>query len=198
MLLALFDFTGVAVFAVSGVLAAERAHLDLFGVFVLAAVTAIGGGTMRDLLMHREVFWLRDARYLFVVLAAAAVTLAVNRFAAVPANGLVFADALGLAFVAIAGAQIAEAAHLPGIVVILLGTLTGAGGGALRDVLTMGVPVVLRSSIYASAAVAGICAYLLLQRARVSRNVAAVLGVLLVAALRLGAVMLDWQLPVVG
>lgn len=189
------DMISVVVFAISGVLAAERARLDLLGVVVLAAVTAIGGGTTRDLLIGRPVFWLRDVRYLVVILLTAAVTLVVVGFYAVPTGSLLVADALGLAFVAIAGAQVAEAAGLPALVVIVMGTLTGAGGGAIRDVLSGKVPAVLRADLYATAAIAGIGVYLLFDRFGAARRVAIGAGIVTILALRLGAVRFGWHLP---
>ena len=158
-------------------------------------MTAIGGGTLRDVLMRREVFWLRDTKSLIVIVAAALATIAVTRVVPVPLEALRIADALGLALFAIAGAQVAEIAGLPVLVCIALGTLTGAGGGMLRDVLGTQVPAILRSDFYASAAIIGIALYLLLLALRVPRRVAVGAGVASVAALRLGAIAYGWQLP---
>jgi uncharacterized membrane protein YeiH len=190
------DMISVAVFAISGVLAAEHARLDLLGVVVLAAVTAIGGGTTRDLLIGRPVFWMRDVRYLVVILLTAVVTIGLTAFFPVPTGSLLIADALGLAFVAIAGAQVAEAAGLPALVVIVMGTLTGSGGGAIRDVLSGQVPAVLRADLYATAAIAGIAVYLLLDKAGSARRIAIGAGVLTILALRYGAVAWGWHLPI--
>ena len=182
-------------FAVSGALAGERLGLDLLGIVVLAAVTAIGGGTLRDLLMRREVFWLRDARLLVVILAATAATIAITRVMPLPVAALRIADALGLAMFAIAGAQVAHSAGLPALVSIVLGTMTGAGGGVLRDVLGAQVPAILRSDFYASAAVIGIAVYLALLALRAPRPLAVSSGVASIAALRLGAIAWGWHLP---
>src|SRR5687767_5875995 len=120
---AALDFAGVAVFAVSGALAAGRKKLDLFGVVVIATVTAIGGGTLRDVLIDRPVFWMIDTLYLWVILAAAGFTVIYERYLPVPRGALRIADALGLALFAISGAQIAEAAGHGGMVAIILGTM---------------------------------------------------------------------------
>ena len=112
---------------------------------MIAAVTAIGGGTMRDVLLNRgSVFWIADPIYLYVIVAAALATMAWTRFRRPPANALAIADALGLGFFAIGGAQVAEAAGYTGIVVVLMGTMTGSAGGVVRDVLTNDVPMILR------------------------------------------------------
>src|SRR4051812_22029537 len=114
MLLHVLDLIGVAVFAISGALAAGRRHLDLIGVVVLASVTAIGGGTIRDVLLDRHpIFWLTDPTYLFVIIGSALATLLYTRWARVPWPTLDVADALGLALFSVSGAQIAERAGLP-------------------------------------------------------------------------------------
>lgn len=196
-LLYALDLIGVAVFAVSGALAAGRAGLDLLGVIVLASLTAIGGGTLRDLLLNRHpIFWLRDSRYAWVIVASALATVAYGRHHAPPVGSLLVADALGLALFAISGAQVAEAAKLPAFSVVLMGTMTGSGGGVLRDVMSAQVPLILRSDIYASAAIGGVVVYLLAQRLGVPRGAAAGLGLATVAGVRLLALAFDWQLPV--
>ncbi|RYF13146.1 MAG: trimeric intracellular cation channel family protein [Comamonadaceae bacterium] len=195
-MLYVLDLLGVAVFAISGVLAAGRAGLDLLGVIVIAAVTAIGGGTFRDLLLNRHpVFWIRDTRYLQVILATVAATLAYLHFLPPPGSALAVADALGLALFAITGARIAEDLRLSPLIVILTGTMTGSAGGLVRDVLTNEIPLLLRGGIYGSAAIAGIALYLLLQRAGLSRPMAFWAGLFLVAGLRLGGIYGGWSLP---
>jgi uncharacterized membrane protein YeiH len=195
-LLYVLDLIGVAVFAVSGVLAAGRAGLDLLGVVVIAAVTAIGGGTLRDLLLGRHpIFWICDTRYLQVILASAVVTVIYVHYFPPPGIALLLADALGLALFAITGAQIAEAARLSPLIVVLTGTMTGAAGGVLRDVLTNRVPLLLSGDIYGSAAIGGIALYLLLQRGGMARRPAFYIGFAVIAGLRLGGIYGRWNLP---
>ena len=197
-LLQLIDLIGVAVFAVSGALAAGRKRLDLIGVVVIAMVTAIGGGTTRDVLLDRAVFWTTQPRYLYVILIAALVTVLWTRRFRPPARALAIADTLGLALFAISGAQIAERAGLPGIVCVIMGTITGVAGGMIRDVLTTEIPMVMqRGHIYASAAIAGIVAYLALHTMLgVDEPVAAVAGMIVIVALRMLAIARDIALPV--
>ncbi|HVL54925.1 MAG TPA: trimeric intracellular cation channel family protein [Burkholderiaceae bacterium] len=193
----LMDLAGVAVFAVSGVLAAGRKHLDWFGVAVVAIVTAIGGGTIRDVLLDRHpIFWIADTVYLWVILAVTAATIAACRYSLPPLRALLVADALGLALFAISGAQLAEQAGAGGLVAVLLGTLTGTAGGALRDVLTGEVPLVLRDRVlYATAAIAGICAYLALAAIGVDRAMAGYAGMAVVAVLRIAAILWQVRIP---
>lgn len=113
-------------------------------------------------------------------------------------TGLLFADAVGLGLFALSGAQIAEEDGYPFLVVILMGTMTGVAGGVIRDVLSGVVPLLLRRDIYATAAIAGICAYLLLQLAGLRRSWAFIGGILSVVILRLLAIALHWQLPVLA
>jgi len=190
------DLAGVAVFAVSGALAAGRAGLDWFGVIVLATLPAIGGGTLRDLLLGRQpIFWIADSTYPWVICSSAVATIVYTSFLPVPAHALLIADALGLALFAITGAQLAERiGHAP-IIVVMMGTMTGVAGGVLRDVLSGSVPMILKKDIYATAAIAGIVLYLAAQRLGLGRRPAMALGLVTVVVLRLLSVVWDWQLP---
>lgn len=193
-----FDLLGVSIFAVSGALAAGRKRLDLLGVVVIAMVTAIGGGTIRDLLLDRPVFWTSQPRYLYIILVSALLTVVWTRRFRPPERALAIADALGLALFAISGAQIAERVGLPGIVCVIMGTITGVAGGMIRDVLTTEIPMILRrGQIYATAAIVGIVAYLLLSRSLgVGEPTSALVGMVLVAVLRISSIVWNWTLPV--
>jgi len=193
-----FDLAGVAVFAASGVLAARDRDLDLLGVIVVAAITAIGGGTLRDLLLDRHpIFWVFDAWYLVVIIASAVLTVAYVRRWPPPSTTLLVADALGLALFALSGAQLAEAAQCPPLIVVLMGTMTGVTGGVLRDVLTAQVPLILRREIYVTAAIAGIAGYLALQALGMPRGLAFGAGMIVVVAMRLLAIRWGLHLPIV-
>lgn len=196
MILYWLDLLGVAVFAISGVLAAGRKGMDWLGVLVIAALTAIGGGTLRDLLLNRHpIFWIVDTTYLLVIGAAALLTLLYVRWRAPPGKLLLFADAAGLALFTLAGAQVAEAAGLSPIIVVLMGTMTGAAGGVLRDILCAEIPLILRRDIYATAAIAGASLYLFAQILGMERGWAFCLGMLVVVLLRIHAILRGWRLP---
>ncbi|MES2721021.1 MAG: trimeric intracellular cation channel family protein [Pseudomonadota bacterium] len=195
-LLYILDLAGIAVFAASGALAAVMAGLDLLGVIIIAAVTAIGGGTLRDLLLNRHpVFWIQDSSSLIVIVCSAVFTVVWIHLLPVPLNALLVADAFGLALFAMSGARLALQAHCNAMVIVLMGTLTGVGGGIIRDILTNQVPFILRQDIYATAAIAGITAHLLLCRAKVPEHISFVLCVFVIVALRLFAFTFDLQLP---
>jgi uncharacterized membrane protein YeiH len=197
MILHVLDLVGVAVFAVSGVLAARSRGLDLLGILVIAALTALGGGTLRDLLLHRyPIFWITDAQYLTVIMASAVLTVGYVRVRPPPGNTLLVADAFGLALFALSGAQVAEAAQCPALIVVLLGTMTGVAGGVLRDVITAQVPLILQRDLYATAAIVGVALYLLLQALGLQRVRAFGAGMVVVVALRLLAIWWGLQLPI--
>src|SRR5262249_16886859 len=155
MILSLLSMFGVAVFAASGALAAGRKNFDWLGVVVIAIVTAIGGGTLRDLLLDRHpIFWVDDPTYLPLLLVSAPLSLAHVPFLKPPCASLAVADALGLALFTISGAQVAEQRGLPGLTVVVMGTMTGSAGGVLRDILCAEVPLLFRQTdLYATAAI---------------------------------------------
>ncbi len=198
MLLYYIDLIGVAVFAVSGALAAGRKRLDLLGVVVIATVTAIGGGTTRDVLLDRHpIFWVADPSYLAVITAAALLTVAYVRWRPPPDKSLRVADALGLAFFVISGARIAQQLELPAISVVVMGVLTGVVGGVIRDVLTTEIPMILRhGELYATAAITGAALFLGLAELGVSSPVPALVGMAVIVALRLAAIVWGLRLPV--
>lgn len=199
MPLYILDLIGVAVFAASGALAAVRKRMDVFGVAVVGAVTAIGGGTIRDLLLGRHpTFWMADPAYLVVILVATLLTLVYVRFGRIPRHTLVIADAFGLALFTIGGAQVAERTGVWPPIVVLMATMTGVAGGVLRDVLCAEVPLILRQGdIYATASIAGATCYLLAKGIGLPLQMAAAIGIMVVMVLRLAAILRGLHLPVV-
>ncbi len=194
-----FDLLGVAVFAVSGVLAAGRKGLDMLGVMVIAVVTAIGGGTLRDVLLDRHpIFWIADPTYLWVILAACAVTLTCLRCWVASGRALLVADALGLAFFTVGGVQITQQAGYADPIAVIMGTITGVAGGAIRDLLTAEIPLVLRPSLlYATAAIAGAVLYLVLASHGLQQEWAALASMGTTVGLRLAAILWGLRLPAV-
>ena len=197
MIRSLLEIAGIMVFAASGVLSAGRKGMDLVGVAVIAVVTALGGGTLRDVLLERHpVSWIAHTSYLWACLIASVLTLVYVRFREPPARALAVADALGLALFTIGGAELAQQAGSTGLIMVLMGVLTGTAGGVLRDVLSAEVPLIFRSGqLYASAALAGAVLYYLLDRLGAPREAAGLAGMALIAVVRLGAIIYDWRLP---
>jgi uncharacterized membrane protein YeiH len=192
----LIDLIAVSVFAVSGTLAAGRKSLDLIGVYVIAVVTAIGGGTIRDLLLNRHpLFWVEDPNYLFAIIGAVAVTLAYVHFRPPPHQLLLIADAIGLSVFSIVGTQYAEELGRPWIVAVVMGTLTGTAGGVLRDILCNDIPILFREGyLYATAAAVGATVYMFVQ-VPLGNEWGAYIGMGVVAALRFGSIIYKWNLP---
>lgn len=197
MFLYLVDLIGVAVFAVSGALAAGRKRLDLLGVVVVAMVTAIGGGTTRDVLLDRHpVFWVEDPSYLAVITGAALLTVVYVRWRPPPEESLAVADAFGLAFFVVSGAGIAQELGLPAISVGLMGVLTGVAGGVIRDVLTTEIPMILHGGeIYATAAITGAAAFLALEALGAPAPVPSLVGMAVIVALRLATIVWGLRVP---
>jgi uncharacterized membrane protein YeiH len=191
------SMAGVAVFAVSGVLSAGRKNFDVFGALVIAIVTAIGGGTLRDLLLDRPMFWIEDVNYLRVTTVAGIATQFYVRYHRPPMKALLIADAFGLALFTLSGAQIAESTGASPGIVILMGCMTGVAGGVLRDILSAEIPLLLRNQeLYATAAIAGVGVYLLLLQWRgMDRDTAALIGMATVAVLRLAAIVWKVRIP---
>jgi uncharacterized membrane protein YeiH len=161
-------------------------------------VTALGGGTVRDLLLDRHpIFWIARPEFLMVCLAATALTLLYVHLRIPGFRALFVADALGLAFFTVGGVQIAEQSGLSGLLALLMGVITGVVGGAARDVLLAEIPLILRrGQLYASAAIMGAAVYLLLERAGTPRDPAALAGMATIALVRFAAILWRLELPV--
>jgi uncharacterized membrane protein YeiH len=190
------ELLAVGVFAVSGCLAAGRKAFDPVGVVVISVVTAVGGGTVRDLLLGRHpIAWTADPNYLYTILASVAFTVAYVRFRPPPNGILLIADGIGLSVYAIVGAQLAEDKGCPAVVAVAMGAVTGTAGGTVRDILCNDVPILFTSGyLYATAAVLGATLYVGLE-GPVGRDAAAYTGMAVVGALRAGAIVYHWDLP---
>lgn len=191
------DLVGVFVFAVSGALMAGRKSMDLFGVLVIAIITALGGGTLRDVLLDRHpVSWIRDDLYLVVASLGAFATVAWVRLTRpIPETGLLVADAAGLAVFTVSGASIALAAGTPASTAVIMGIMTGVAGGVLRDVLCNEIPLIFQKEIYATACLAGGAAYIGLRALALPEGVASGVAMGGVLAIRLAAIRWRLSLP---
>jgi len=199
-LIEIADLAGTFVFAAEGAMTAIRGDLDFFGVMVLSFTTAVGGGILRDVLLGATPpAALRDWRYGAVAFTAAAVTFLLYwRASAIPGWLIVSLDAAGLALFAVAGTEKALSHDLHPFVAVLLGTITGVGGGTIRDVLLAQVPVILRADIYATAAMAGAAVLVIGRALRWPAPLAAGLGGIVCFGLRMLAVWQHWSLPHAG
>ncbi len=192
------EYSACAVCAVSGVLAAEGKRMDLFGAVVLALVTALGGGTIRDLCLGvRPVFWIQSSDYLVWALLAALATFILARFIHMPNRALALADAFGLALFGIVGTEKALTLGAPDLVAVIMGVVTGVAGGILRDVLRSEVPWVFRAEIdlYATAVFFGATAFVLLRHWLPPSENHRYIGMAVILVLRLAAMRWKLRLP---
>jgi uncharacterized membrane protein YeiH len=186
----------VAVNAASGVLEAGRRPFDLFGMVVVALAAALGGGSLRDVLLDRTVFWIADQSYLIAAIASGLATFALVRLVRLPARLFLLPDAIGLALFTVSGTQAALALGAPWLVASLMGVITGVFGGILRDMLCNEVPLVFTGELYATASWAGALLLVGLIAAGISTGWAALAGGALVLVIRLCAIVFKWRLPV--
>jgi len=196
----LLEMLGTAAFAVSGALAASRKRMDIFGFCVLALMPAVGGGTIRDIIIDRvPVFWVSDNRYVAVAIIAALVVF----FAPHPKPGgrrqlLIWADALGLSLFAALGTQICLQYETGPMVAVMLGVTTAVTGGMIRDIICNEIPLILEREIYATAAFAASLTYVLVDRLDVSDSVALSAAVATGLVVRGLAIRFNWSLPSFG
>jgi len=191
------DFTGIVVFAATGVLASSRRRMDWIGAIVLAIVTAVGGGTLRDLVTGQlPVFWIRQPLYLWIATATALVMLPLLNRIRFPERVLLLPDSIGLALYTWIGCEKGYALGFSGIVVILLGVMTGTVGGLIRDVLSAQVPNILREGeLYAAASIPGAVLFVVLQSLKIEPHAIAAGCMLTVLAIRLAAMRWHWMVP---
>lgn len=186
----------VAVNALTGVLDSGRKQMDLIGALLVGVATALGGGTIRDLLLDRNVFWVVDQTYLIVALGAGLLTFFAVRNRPLPPRLFLIPDAIGLALFTIVGTQIALQWHAPWLVASLMGVITGVVGGVLRDILCNDVPLVfLKGELYATAAWLGALSLICLQEIGLSAVASAWVGMAVVLLLRLLAMRYHLTLP---
>jgi uncharacterized membrane protein YeiH len=192
----LLDFLGIVAFAASGALVAgKKKNMDLFGGLVLAFVTGIGGGTLRDVILDVPVFWLSQPHYLWACLLGFGIVYgALWKFQSAPCATINFLDAVGLGVFTVLGAQKVLALGHNEAVAVIMGMLTGCGGGMIRDVLSNQIPMVLsRKRLYATASLAGAVVFVLL--ADYSQSIAIFVGFWAVLVIRIGALFRNWRLP---
>jgi uncharacterized membrane protein YeiH len=197
-LLGFLDFASVFVFALTGGLAASRQQLDIVGFAFISCLTAVGGGTLRDVLLDRNpVFWIAEPAYIAVACVAAVLVFFTAHLFESRLRTLIWLDSFALAVAVPAGTGVALALGQPALVVVLMGSITGCMGGLLRDVVLDDVPVVLRQGeLYVTAAFAGASVAVLVSPVFESALVPLVLCAAVTWALRAGSLAFGWRLPV--
>ncbi|WP_132053514.1 trimeric intracellular cation channel family protein [Pseudocnuella soli] len=195
-LLHVIDILGTFAFAVSGAFSAMERRFDPFGVIIIAFVTAIGGGTMRDLLVgNTPVSWLTNGGTIIVIFTAAVATMLLGPQLRRLDPALFLFDALGIGLFTIVGVEVGLRRGFGPTVCLALGTMTACFGGVLRDVMLNKLPLIFHREIYALACITGGALYLLLQRTLIPTDVAKIICIALVIAIRIIAVRFDIALP---
>lgn len=191
----LFDFAGIAVFAATGALAASRKQLDIVGFLFLASVTAIGGGTLRDLILGAPVFWVEEHAYVIVCVAVAVIVFFTAHLIEYRYIALLWLDAIGLAAYSVFGAWKGMTLTGSPVIGVVMGVLTATFGGVLRDLLANEPSVLLRKEIYVTGALAGSVTFTLLTLAGAPLLAAALAGFLAAFVVRGGALRFGWSFP---
>ncbi len=191
------SLVGTAVFALSGAMAAARQGLDIFGFIIVALAPAVGGGTVRDLLLGADnVFWINDLNYVYVSSAVAVIAFfQVHRLDGKRYTLLNWADAFGLGLFTISGTRIALTYGVDPVMAVIMGMITGTFGGMIRDIVCNEVPLLLQKEIYALAAIAGSCSYLLLLHLGIPPQGALVVAASVTFITRGLAIVFSWTLP---
>ncbi len=193
----LLDHAAVFVFALTGALTASRARLDLVGFAFLATLTAVGGGTLRDLLLDRAIFWIASPSYLGLAAAAAVIVFFTAHLLESRLAALLWLDAAALSAAVAAGTGVALSGGHPWPIVLFMGVATGTFGGLMRDVVANEVPLILRhGELYATAALAGAATAMLASAIGATLWLAAGIAAAAAFTLRAGSLALGWRLPV--
>lgn len=196
MLYQTIDILGTIAFAISGVLVAMEKRLDLFGVLIIAFVTAIGGGTLRDLLIgNTPVGWMHDLTYVITIFISVVFAIIfVNKLKYLRKSLFLF-DTIGIGLYTMVGVEKGLEAQLLPIICIFLGTMTACFGGVIRDILCNEIPVIFHKEIYATACILGALSYFLIIQFPVKDEYAYIAAILVVILLRLLAVRFKITLP---
>tara|TARA_B110000093_G_C12946059_1_gene400212 strand:+ start:232 stop:861 length:630 start_codon:yes stop_codon:yes gene_type:complete len=192
------DFLGTFAFAISGIKLASGKNIDLLGAYLIGLVTAIGGGTIRDLLLDVTPFWMLDSRYIIITGIALLAIILLKEKLFKWGNTLFLFDAIGLGLFTIVGISKSYDANLSIWVCILMGTITGCLGGVMRDVLINEVPLLFRKDIYALTCILGGIIYFMCLKLELQGFLPEIIGILTVIAFRIIAVKFHHKLPVLS
>jgi uncharacterized membrane protein YeiH len=195
-LIYVLDILGTFAFAVSGALVASDKKFDLFGVIIIAFVTAVGGGMLRDVLINAHpINWIGDLNYLYIIFAAVVFTFLFKSKIAHLSKTMFLFDTIGISVFTLLGLEKGLSFDLHPMIALIMGMISAVFGGVLRDVLTNKVPLIFEKEIYASACLAGGITYLLLNYYNVSENIIFIISSLVIVLIRVIAVKFQLQLP---
>lgn len=193
------EMLGTAAFAVSGALAASRKNMDIFGFSVLALLPAVGGGTIRDVIIDRTpVFWIADNAYIIVALVAALVVFFTSYDAGSRQRLLIWMDAMGLALFAVLGTQVSLQHDTGPLVAVMLGVMTAVTGGMIRDIICNEIPLILARGIYATAAFVAGLTYVIADMLSLPSQMSLAIAVLAGFGTRALGIVYNLSLPAAG
>lgn len=191
----IIDIMGTVAFAISGVLTAINKRLDPFGILIIAFVAAVGGGTLRDILIDAPVAWMRNLTYVYVIFATTIFAVVFRQRLNYIRRSLFLFDTIGIALYTIVGVEKGIAAGFAPIICIALGTITACFGGVIRDILCNDIPIIFRKEIYATACILGASSYFILLTTPLSTDWIVIISGSIVMTVRLLAVYFDLSLP---
>lgn len=196
MFFQIIDILGVIAFAISGVSVAMKKRMDVFGLLIIAFVTSVGGGTVRDVLIGQTpVAWMTNMTYVYVILAATVFTIIFQNKINYLRMSLFLFDTIGIGLYTVVGVEKGLSAGLHPIICIALGTMTACFGGILRDILCNEIPVIFRKEIYATACIAGGVVYFVLRKLPIDSEFIFIIAGVVVITIRLVAVRFEISLP---
>ena len=188
---------GTAVFAITGVLAIQKAGVDVFGAVVLGIITAIGGGTVRDLLLDQPIFWIADFNYIWVGLIAAALAFFLTKRFQQRYRLLLYLDGFAAALFGLVATEKVLGLHLAAPFAVMMGVLTSIGGGIVRDVLAGRTSLLMSREIYATPILLGCALYVLLRDVVPNIQIAGWIALIFTSGLRFLAIYKDLQMPAI-
>ncbi|MGC8766299.1 MAG: trimeric intracellular cation channel family protein [Brevinematia bacterium] len=192
----IFDLIGTLVFSATGTIRGIEKKLDIFGIFVISFLTAVGGGTIRDIILNQIPFYFFDINYTVAIILGMLLVILFKDLIKKYNSILIFLDALGLGVFSIIGATKALNYNLPDIGIVISGLITGIGGGILRDVLIKEIPFVLEKEIYATASIIGIFLFLILEKSfNVESELNTWISIILITTIRVVSYKLKVNLP---
>jgi len=195
MLLAIFDHLGIFVFAISGLLTASEKRLDYFGGMVIAFFTALGGGTIRDLLLGADVRWMESSALIFTALSGALAGILFRKHLIKLKRTFFIFDTIGLGLFTITGIQKGlEFGHIP-VTCLFLGLISATFGGVIRDVLCNEIPLIFRKEIYATAGIIGGLCYLGMDMFGWNNSITLIASILIIICIRIFSVLFGWRMP---
>ncbi len=196
MFFQIIDILGTIAFAISGVLVALNKKMDPFGVLIIAFVTAVGGGTLRDVMIGVEpVSWITNMTYVYVIIGATVFAVVLRNKINYLRTSLFLFDTIGIGLYTVVGIETGLKAGLHPVICIALGTVTACFGGVIRDILCNEIPVIFRKEIYATACIIGGLIYFLLRKFMADTNLIVVVAIIVVIVIRLIAVKFKISLP---